>query len=276
MRSDSRSRRMPPTLGRLFVAVLLLTATAFTHPARGIVIDKKGRVCFLGPAFRVCRIEPDAEPDGKLTRTGTGGVSPHHLAIDSAGNLYFEGWLPTQLSRLAPNGKLTAAYPPEGKRKGNAYLGGGVQCPFLVDSKGAIYFVETRAGTTNSPKAPGSSARRQPPRAREWCRIMKVTPEDSVSVVAGSKCGHADGKGEKAQFRRLDTGTMAWGPNGTIYVTDAGTCVRRVELDGTVTTLAVGTEEGYGDGKGSAARFKWATGLAVDTKGNVYVVDHGN
>ena len=150
LRSDASSRstnssKLRPTLGRLFVAVLLLTAAALAHPARGIVIDKKGRVCFLGPAFRVCRIEPDAEPDGKLTRTRTGGVSPHHLAIDSVGNLYFEGWLPTQLSRLAPSGELTRAYPPEGKKKGNAYLGGGVQCPFLVDSKGAIYFVETRA-----------------------------------------------------------------------------------------------------------------------------------
>ncbi len=127
-----------------------------------------------------------------------------------------------------------------------------------MDSKGAIYFVETRAEAT------------------EWCRIMKVTPEDSVSVLAGSKCGHVDGKGEKAQFRRLDVGTMAWGPDGAIYVTDAGTFVRRVELDGTVTTLAGGTREGYADGQRSGARFKWATGLAVDKKGNVYVVDQGN
>ena len=41
-------------------------------------------------------------------------------------------------------------------------------------------------------------------------------------------------------------------------------------------TLAGGTDEGYVDGQGSRARFKWATGLAVDKKGNVYVTDQGN
>ena len=62
MLDNSRSRWRRP-LRRLTTAILLLTATAWAHPARGIVIDKKGRVCFLGPGFRLCRIELD----GKLT-----------------------------------------------------------------------------------------------------------------------------------------------------------------------------------------------------------------
>ncbi len=241
----------------LCVCVVLFTSSAPAHPARGIVVGKEGRIHFLGPgpAFQLWSIEPD----GKLGRPrATGIVGPHHLAIDPAGNLYLAGAYPVQLIRLSANGGLTTAYPPRGKKRGTANLGSGVQSPVLVDGKGAIYFVETRGGAT------------------EWCRIMKVAPDDSVTLVAGSVCGHADGKRENAQFRRLDSGTMTWGPDGSIYVTDAGTCVRRIKRDGNVTTLAGSTEEGYADGQGSMARFKLATGVVVDKTGTVYVVDQGN
>jgi len=43
----------------------------------------------------------------------------------------------------------------------------------------------------------------------------------------------------------------------------------------TVTTIA-GSDPGYADGTGTAARFHSPTGIAVDGSGNLYVVDHQN
>jgi hypothetical protein len=49
--------------------------------------------------------------------------------------------------------------------------------------------------------------------------------------------------------------------------------VRRVAPDGTVTTLAGGSQKGQVDGCGTDARFDGACGLAIDPQGNVRVVE---
>ena len=45
---------------------------------------------------------------------------------------------------------------------------------------------------------------------------------------------------------------------------------------GLVTTLAGRGSYGYADGQGSYASFDYPYGVAVDTRGVVYVADHGN
>jgi sugar lactone lactonase YvrE len=65
--------------------------------------------------------------------------------------------------------------------------------------------------------------------------------------------------------------------DGTVYLSDAGESnrIRRIAPDGTVTTLAGGTE-GFADGAGSAASFNTPSGLALDAAGNLYVADTSN
>jgi sugar lactone lactonase YvrE len=65
---------------------------------------------------------------------------------------------------------------------------------------------------------------------------------------------------------------------GNVYVADSSNfTIRKVTPAGVVTTLA-GLAGSYGsaDGTGSAARFSAASGVAVDSMGNVYVADTGN
>lgn len=96
--------------------------------------------------------------------------------------------------------------------------------------------------------------------------LMKRSAHGEVTTLAGSTVGHADGTGPHARFRGIDG--MAWGPDGGVYVAD-GPYLRRVTLDGTVTTL----------GGGPLTDRKWdedLLGIAVDANGDVYVADHAN
>jgi len=100
----------------------------------------------------------------------------------------------------------------------------------------------------------------------------------TLAGLAGSS-GSADGTGSAARFE--DPGGMAVDSAGNVYVAETGkNTIRRVTPVGTnwvVTTLAgLAGSSGGADGTGSAARFVFPWGLAVDGAGNVYVADFGN
>ena len=101
--------------------------------------------------------------------------------------------------------------------------------------------------------------------------LLRRTPSGNVSVLAGSSYGHADGKGSRAKFSNIVG--MAFGPDGSLYLTDSSS-VRKVTMDGTVTTLArnVMVENASGNPAGGSSLF----GIAVDAQGNAFVADYGN
>ena len=71
---------------------------------------------------------------------------------------------------------------------------------------------------------------------------------------------------------------MAVDGSGNVYVADTNNyTIRKITPAGVVSTLAglAGTS-GSADGTGSAARFNYPHGVAVDSSGNVYVADSGN
>ena len=70
---------------------------------------------------------------------------------------------------------------------------------------------------------------------------------------------------------------IAVAQDGTVYVADAGESnrIRKIAPDGSVTTLAGGSE-GFADGSGAQASFNTPSALAIDTGGNLYVADTGN
>lgn len=105
--------------------------------------------------------------------------------------------------------------------------------------------------------------------------IRKVTPGGSVSILAGvvNTPGTNDGTGSAALFDNpygvaVDAGT-------NVYVADSGNnTIRKITTAGMVTTLAgLGGSSGTNDGTGSAARFYYPEGVAVDSGSNVYVAD---
>lgn len=103
-------------------------------------------------------------------------------------------------------------------------------------------------------------------------RIRVISPEGRVTTLAGSVAGYADGRGTQARFSGPNG--IALGPDGALYVADAGNArIRKVTPDGTVTTVAGDGNRGLVDGPGPQAEFAYPTGLAFAPDGRLYIVD---
>ncbi|MEY3011765.1 MAG: hypothetical protein RIT45_500 [Pseudomonadota bacterium] len=106
-------------------------------------------------------------------------------------------------------------------------------------------------------------------------RLRVLLGDGTVSTLAGGTAGYLDGKGTAARFSS-PVGVATRGSGAVVYVAEAGNHrIRRVEADGTVTTLAGGSA-GWLDGFGTTARFNSPYDVAVDAEGTLYVADLGN
>jgi hypothetical protein len=161
-----------------------------------------------------------------------------------------------------------------------------------ITPSAAVTTLAGLAGTAGSADGTGSAARFQSPTGLASDdggnvfvadynnhAIRRITAEGMVTTLAGqagNSSGSADGAGSDARF---------YGPFGVavdasrnMYVADTyNHTIRKITSDGVATTLAgsPGTS-GTNDGTGSAARFNWPTGVAVDGGGTVYVADYSN
>jgi Immunoglobulin I-set domain/NHL repeat len=107
--------------------------------------------------------------------------------------------------------------------------------------------------------------------------VRKMTPAGVVTTIAGTagEKGYVDASGPSARFTSVHS--IAVDSDGNVFVGD-GYSIRRIAMNGTVTTLAGKPDEsGYADGIGAAARFNMAGGeLAAAPNGDVYVGDCEN
>ncbi|WP_411849727.1 gluconolaconase [Stenotrophomonas sp. LGBM10] len=137
--------------------------------------------------------------------------------------------------------------------------GAGMQARFAdpygmaVDAQGVVYVAD--AGDNN--------------------RIRRIHPDGRVETLAGSGEGWRDGPALQAQFNTPSA--IAVDAAGTLYVADTGNhAIRRIDRDGTVSTLAGDGQRGYLDGPARQARFDAPMGIAVDASGRVFVADTYN
>ena len=118
-------------------------------------------------------------------------------------------------------------------------------------------------------------------------RIRKVTPGGIITTVAGSSPvgtnpgqGGFSGDGGPAIDAQLSVpADVAVDGAGNVYIADYGNNrIRKVSQDGIITTIAGNGTQGYSGDGGPATRasFLWPSALAVDSAGNIYVVDTGN
>lgn len=114
---------------------------------------------------------------------------------------------------------------------------------------------------------PPASVGEAPPAAAAAPRIALLAGDGHV--------GWRDGPAGEARF--ADPYGVALGPDGSVYLADAGAGdrIRVIRPDGGVQTLA-GGRRGFADGLGAAARFDTPSGIALDAAGNLYIADTGN
>ncbi len=107
-------------------------------------------------------------------------------------------------------------------------------------------------------------------------RIRKITPDGTVSTVAGSgRPGNKEGPALEAEFVQ-PTG-VAVAPDGSLYIADKGAHrIKRLTPHGIVMIVAGSGEPGYRDGLGYFAQFQEPVAVAVDDVGNLYISDTGS
>jgi hypothetical protein len=246
--------RFSPRAFAAVIFVLVFSGLACAHPSWGIVVSSAGDVYFsdLETVWKLDRA-------GKLTvfRAGVSGRHVHELAIDAQDNIYGPDFsyepatqkYITAIWRMAPDGKFAYLQSPSD----HAPPGLGI----LLDRADNMYSVDQNKHT------------------RTQTLLLKRAPDGVVSTLAGGAFGHADGKGTAAKFSTI--GALVFGGDGNLYVSD-DEYVRRVSMDGTVTTLAKDLLFRTAEDKPPlfAGSYGSLAGLAADKDGNVYVADAGD
>jgi sugar lactone lactonase YvrE len=244
--SSECAGRVSITIRRLLFFLSLLSGPyAWSHPGPGIVVGRTGEVFFVHPVrHRIMRADTNGNLSVLAQGKDGGKLSvPHHLVLDAQDNLYSVGDRDGVVWRIAPDGQTTQVYPPASEL-GIRFIGWGGD-PFIRDLQGTIYWIHSR------PEA--------------YTQILELRSDGRLGILAGGDYGTADGQGAQAKFANLHMGCFALGADGSLYVTDGLTWIRKISSSGAVTTLA--------DSSGVKLKFKGARGLAIDAAGNLYVAD---
>lgn len=110
-------------------------------------------------------------------------------------------------------------------------------------------------------------------------RVLRVTPDGMIEVVAGNGKQGYRGDGGPAVKAHLDAPfDLAVAPDGSLYLVDSGNHrIRRIK-DGVITTVAGNGRNGFkGDGGPAVkAQLSEPTGIAFGSDGSFYIADRGN
>jgi sugar lactone lactonase YvrE len=106
-------------------------------------------------------------------------------------------------------------------------------------------------------------------------RAIDLAGKQVTTLAGNGTAGFANGVADKAQFNQPYN--VKADANGRLYVPDQNNhAIRRVDPDGTVSTIAGNGQSGFADGKPPEARFNNPTGLIIAADGTIYVADRNN
>ena len=240
-----------------------------------IAADATGNVYFPSPVLNMV-FKKDANGvvtrfagSGALGESGVGGSAlqvkldfPDGVATDMHGNVYIADSSNCRVLKVAPTGVVNIA-------AGNASCGySGDTAPAIlasldfpvglaVDQSGNLYIADA-----------------------DNCAVRKVDANGIITTVAGTGvCGYSGDGGPATSARIYFPYGLALDAKGNLYIADPNNYrIRMLAPNGTISTFAGNGKCCYaGDGgPATSAEIYFATGVAVDSAGNVYIADADN
>jgi sugar lactone lactonase YvrE len=260
-----------------------------------VTVSVSGAAAATGPTFTYLYTTEVTTVDANDGRPAEFGTADNWgIVVDATGNIY-SVCIDRKLRRLSNTGILTdfagnathAIINGKGTAASFSFAAGmqqGADGNLYIADHATIRKVATDAVVTTEVTVPGANfldviidkAGNKYATDADRNLIVKITPAGVVSTCAGSGVkASTDGKGTAAAFDFPFGITMDGA--GNFYVTDEGSHkIRKITLDGTVTTLAGSGTIGDANGKGAAASFNYPSGIVADKDGNVYVADFAN
>jgi uncharacterized repeat protein (TIGR02543 family) len=246
------------------------SAARFNMPI-GVAVDTNGNV-YVGeygnstirkitPGGVVSSLAGLAGNIGSADGTGSAArfKNPNGVAVDTNGNVYVADYGNYTIRKITPGGAVSTIAGLAGNRGTTDGVGAAARffypAGIAVDNARSLYVADTFNHT-----------------------IRKITSDGTVTTLAGfpGSGGAADGTGNIARFSSPDE--VAVDSSGNVYVADNGnSTIRKITPAGVASTLAgLSGHIGSTDGNGSTVRFQFATGVAIDSVGNLFVADNGN
>ncbi|MCI0488211.1 MAG: SMP-30/gluconolactonase/LRE family protein [Blastocatellia bacterium] len=232
-------------------------SAAFNTPS-GIAVDKRGnliiadtsnnrirKLTFDGSVSTVAGSGATGYKDGPAADAQFDG--PIGVALDAQGNIFVADTYNDLIRKISPDGQVTTfagAGSPGFKDGPAAAAKFDTPCGIAVDGQGNIFVADA-----------GNRA------------IRKITPQGEVTTLS-------DPQGAPLAVGRPIALTVTH--DGFLFVADESDGrIYRITPESQVSIFA-GSETGFADGTGSAARFNGPSGIALDSAGNLYVADRRN
>jgi sugar lactone lactonase YvrE len=238
-----------------------------------VAVDQKGNLYITDESnYRIRKVDKDGiittfAGTGEGGYSGDGGpatsaklIDPGGLAFDAKGKLYIADY--KSIRKIDPSGTITtvagtgqAGFSGDGGPATEAKL---TAYDVALDGQGNIYISDT-----------------------ENNRVRKVDRDGIITTVAGSgKRGYSGDGGPATEAALRDPVGIAVDGEGNVFFTDHhNSVVRKVDRDGTITTIAGTGETGFNREKGSATKVMlhepWGL-LVEEDPGVLYIPDTFN
>jgi serine/threonine protein kinase len=242
----------------------------------GVAVDNSGNVYVsdtlnntirkISPSGTVTMLAGKAGEPGSDDGVGAAARfrNPWGIAADGSGNIYVADSSNDEIRKIAPDGRVSTLAGKAGEMGLDNGNGSAARARFngafgvAVDSIGRLYVADS-----------GNNVIRQ----------IQITGVVSSKAPASGPMGIAGADdGFFARFSNPQGIAVGAPPNFLVYVADTGNGrLRRIVLDGEVTTLLDSGAGRVAFGKGSDGSIKFSNpgGVAVDGAGNIYVSDTG-
>jgi len=251
-----------------------LAANARLDKPEDVAVDEAGNI-YIVDKDRYCIRKVDTNgiistiAGGTWGSSGDGGSatdaelqSPSGVAVDYDGNIYIADTISNRIRMVDTNGIIntvagTGDYDYFGD--GGPATDGKLANPkgVAVDTWGNLYIADTKNNC-----------------------IRRVDPNGIISTVAGNgNAGYFGDNGLATDAELNSPSRVIIDEVGNLYIADTGNnCIRRVDINGIISTVSGIGAEGYSGDDGFAvnARLSSPSGVAIDGLENLYIADTGN